>query len=79
MRYMRVTRKGSRVLSYALKTTSKRPKRVPFYEDFALSMQRELVRGIPLAACAHAMATRLAESGPSCSARPCSAMQGPAP
>ena len=50
-------KKGKLRLLYVLKTATKIPKRVPFYEDFALSMQRELVRGIPLAV-ARAMATR---------------------
>jgi len=44
-------------LVYALKPATKIPKRVPFYEDFAASMQRELRRTIPLAV-ARAMSTR---------------------
>jgi hypothetical protein len=48
--------KGLRLV-YVLKAQTKIPKRVPFYEDFAASMRRELARTIPLAV-AKAMATR---------------------
>lgn len=44
-------------LLYVLKHTTKLPKHVPFYEDFAASMSRELHRTMPLAM-AKAMATR---------------------
>jgi len=50
-------KKGRAKLIYVLKSASKIPKRVPFYEDFAASMHRELVRTIPLAV-AKAMSTR---------------------
>jgi hypothetical protein len=36
-------------LMYVLKNVTKIPKRVPFYEDFAESMRRELTRTIPMA------------------------------
>jgi hypothetical protein len=49
-------RKGKLRLLYSLKTATRIPKRVPFYEDFAASMERELRRTIPLAV-ARAMAT----------------------
>lgn len=49
-------RKGRLTLVYALKPSTKIPKRVPFYEDFAASMERELRRTIPQAV-ARAMAT----------------------
>jgi hypothetical protein len=49
-------KKGKLRLLYALKTSTRIPKRVPFYEDFAASMERELRRTIPLAV-ARAMAT----------------------
>ncbi len=48
--------RGRLKLVYALKRATKIPKRVPFYEDFAASMQRELTRTIPLAV-ARAMST----------------------
>jgi hypothetical protein len=41
--------KGKLRLMYALKPATKVPKRVPFHEDFAASMRRELTRTIPLA------------------------------
>jgi len=44
-------------LLYVLKPATAIPQRVPFYEDFAASMTRELVRTIPLAV-QKAMATR---------------------
>lgn len=50
-------KKGRLRLLYVLKHQTKIPKRVPFYEDFAASMSRELERTIPLAV-AKAMATR---------------------
>ncbi|MET3969126.1 hypothetical protein [Bradyrhizobium sp. S3.9.1] len=50
-------KKGRLRLLYVLKHQTNVPKRVPFYEDFALSMSRELVRTIPLAV-AKTMATR---------------------
>ncbi|WP_441267952.1 hypothetical protein AB7G19_16435 [Bradyrhizobium sp. 215_C5_N1_1] len=50
-------KKGRLRLLYVLKQQTRVPKRVPFYEDFAASMQRELERNIPLAV-AKAMATR---------------------
>ncbi|MET3996032.1 hypothetical protein ABID65_007704 [Bradyrhizobium sp. S3.9.2] len=50
-------KKGRLRLLYVLKHQTNVPKRVPFYEDFAVSMQRELERNIPLAV-AKAMATR---------------------
>lgn len=50
-------RKGKLTLLYILKPSTKVPKRVPFYEDFATSMTRELERTIPMAV-ARAMATR---------------------
>jgi hypothetical protein len=50
-------KKGRLRLLYILKPTTRIPKRVPFYEDFVASMERELVRTIPLAV-AKAMATR---------------------
>jgi hypothetical protein len=49
--------KGRLKLLYALKPTTKIPKRVPFYEDFTASMAREMNRTLPLAI-AHAMKTR---------------------
>ncbi|MCA1452867.1 hypothetical protein I6F35_06480 [Bradyrhizobium sp. BRP22] len=50
-------KKGRLRLLYVLKHATQIPKRVPFYEDFAMSMKRELQRTIPLAI-AQAMATR---------------------
>lgn len=50
-------KKGRLKLLYVLKHQTPIPKRVPFYEDFATSMARELVRTIPLAV-EKAMATR---------------------
>jgi hypothetical protein len=50
-------KKGRLRLLYVLKHQTKIPKRVPFYEDFAASMERELKRTIPMAV-AKAMATR---------------------
>jgi hypothetical protein len=53
-------RKGKRGrlrLMYVLKKATRVPKRVPFYEDFAAVMNRELRRLIPDAV-RHAMATR---------------------
>jgi hypothetical protein len=50
-------KKGRLRLLYVLKHATKIPKRVPFYEDFAASMERELRRTIPLAV-ERAMATR---------------------
>lgn len=50
-------KKGRLTLLYILKPTTKIPKRVPFYEDYAASMERELRRTIPMAV-AKAMATR---------------------
>lgn len=49
-------KKGRLKLLYSLKSATKIPKRVPFYEDFAVSMERELRRTIPQAV-ARAMAT----------------------
>ena len=49
--------KGRLKLVYVLKSATKIPKRVPFYEDYAASMAREMRRTLPLAV-AHAMATR---------------------
>jgi hypothetical protein len=49
--------KGRLRLLYTLRPSANIPKRVPFYEDFATSMQRELQRTIPLAV-AQAMASR---------------------
>lgn len=50
-------KKGRLKLLYVLKKTTNIPKRVPFYEDFAASMSREMTRTIPMAV-AKAMATR---------------------
>jgi hypothetical protein len=50
-------RRGKLRLLYILKHATKIPRRVPFYEDFAASMQREMQRNIPLAV-AQAMSTR---------------------
>jgi hypothetical protein len=50
-------KKGKLTLLYVLKHQTKIPKRVPFYEDYAMSMSRELVRTIPMAV-ERAMATR---------------------
>jgi hypothetical protein len=50
-------KKGRLTLLYVLKHQTKIPKRVPFYEDYAMSMSRELVRTIPMAV-ERAMATR---------------------
>ena len=50
-------KKGKLTLLYVLKHQTKIPKRVPFYEDYAMSMSRELVRTIPMAV-EKAMATR---------------------
>jgi hypothetical protein len=50
-------RKGRLRLLYVLKPATKIPQRVPFYEDFANSMVRELTRSIPMAI-EKAMATR---------------------
>lgn len=50
-------KKGRMKLMYVLKPKTRIPKRVPFYEDFGMSMQRELTRMLPLAI-AKAMATR---------------------
>jgi hypothetical protein len=44
-------------LMYVLKNVTAIPKRVPFYEDFAESMRRELTRTIPMAV-EKALATR---------------------
>ena len=41
--------RGRLKMVYALKQQTKIPRRVPFYEDFATSMERELRRTIPLA------------------------------
>jgi hypothetical protein len=41
--------RGRLKMVYALKAATKIPRRVPFYEDFATSMERELRRTIPLA------------------------------
>lgn len=48
---------GRLQLMYVLKSKTPIPKRVPFYEDFAASMSRELHRTLPLAI-EKAMATR---------------------
>src|SRR5262245_1638828 len=50
-------KKGRLKLAYVLKRATRVPRRVPFYEDFAASMSRELHRTIPLAV-GRAMATR---------------------
>ena len=50
-------RSGKLKLLYVLKHATPIPKRVPFYEDFAASMSRELTRTIPLAV-KRAMETR---------------------
>jgi hypothetical protein len=50
-------KKGRLTLLYILKPQTRVPKRVPFYEDYAASMYRELARTIPLAV-EKAMATR---------------------
>lgn len=50
-------KKGRLTLLYVLKPATTIPKRVPFYEDYANSMSRELVRTIPMAV-EKAMATR---------------------
>src|SRR5262245_1828065 len=50
-------KKGRLKLAYVLKRQTKIPKRVPFFEDYAASMSRELNRTIPLAV-ERAMATR---------------------
>jgi len=50
-------KKGRLRLMYVLKHQTPIPRRVPFYEDFALSMQRELRVALPVAI-AKAMATR---------------------
>jgi hypothetical protein len=50
-------KKGRLRLLYVLKHQTPIPKRVPFYEDFAMSMSRELIRTIPMAV-EKAMATR---------------------
>ena len=50
-------KKGKLTLMYVLRHQTPIPKRVPFYEDFAASMQKELTRSIPLAV-ARAMSTR---------------------
>jgi hypothetical protein len=50
-------KKGRLRLLYILKPATRVPKRVPFHEDFAASMTRELNRTIPMAV-AKAMATR---------------------
>jgi hypothetical protein len=42
-------KKGKVTLVYALKKATVIPKSVPFYEDFAVSMAREMRRTIPLA------------------------------
>jgi hypothetical protein len=49
-------KKGKVRLVYTLKHQTHIPKRVPFYEDFHASMQRELTRTIPMAV-AKAMST----------------------
>lgn len=54
--YTRDNRRRLRLM-YVLKHSTPIPQRVPFYEDFATSMQRELRRTLPLAM-AKAMATR---------------------
>jgi hypothetical protein len=48
---------GRLKLMYVLKTATKIPKRVPFYEDFQTVMRRELLEALP-AAIGRAMATR---------------------
>lgn len=48
--------RGRAKLVYTLKHQTPIPKRVPFYEDFTTSMQRELTRTIPMAV-ARAMST----------------------
>jgi hypothetical protein len=47
--YARDKKKRRLRLLYVLKHQTAIPKRVPFYEDFATSMHRELVRTIPMA------------------------------
>ena len=49
--------RGKLVLLYVLKPKTKIPRRVPFFEDYQASMQREMRRELP-AAVARAMATR---------------------
>lgn len=49
-------KKGKPRLVYTLRPQTRIPKRVPFYEDFQSSMERELKRTIPMAV-AKAMAT----------------------
>ena len=51
-------KRGRMRLMYVLKHQTPIPRRVPFYEDFAASMQRELTRTIPLAV-KQAMSTRI--------------------
>jgi hypothetical protein len=41
--------KGRLKLVYALKASTRVPKRVPFFEDFEASMRRELIRTLPMA------------------------------
>jgi hypothetical protein len=55
--YTRDPRQRRLRLMYVLKHATKIPKRVPFYEDFAESMRRELARPIPMAV-EKALATR---------------------
>jgi len=50
-------KRGRLKLMYVLKSRTPIPKRVPFYEDFATSMRRELIVALPIAI-AKAMATR---------------------
>ena len=50
-------KRGRLKLMYVLKSRTPVPKRVPFYEDFATSMRRELIVALPIAI-AKAMATR---------------------
>jgi hypothetical protein len=50
-------KRGRLKLMYVLKSRTPVPKRVPFYEDFATSMRRELIVALPIAI-AKATATR---------------------
>jgi hypothetical protein len=55
--YTRDKRSGKLKLMYVLKTRTRIPKRVPFFEDYRMVMSRELMRALPIAV-ERAMSTR---------------------
>jgi hypothetical protein len=55
--YVRDKRSGKLKLMYVLKSATRIPKRVPFFEDYQTVMRRELMRALPIAV-ERAMSTR---------------------